>query len=305
MIEAQRFGHIVLAVRDMKKSADFYCRAAGLQIAAYSEPRGQCFMSFGDDHHAFALFQRAAPDGRPPEQTQPGIAHIVFELGGSGNLHAAIRDLAEIGVAPVSDPDSRAGDGGVDRIGVRDPDGNLVVLTAGGVEGKKRLAQLALNVTGLAEARDFYRRVLGIGVISENPDAGSCLLGLDGDRPELALFGGAAPDAPPPDETQPRLIHFAWQLPDFQAVQAAYRELTGQGIPVETMQHNVTNSLYVKDADGHVCELYCDRWEDGFEAMRTQGPMTKILDIETGEGIGDDLFSAKAKEKNEETAAAK
>lgn len=304
MIEAQRFGHIVLAVRDMKKSADFYCRATGLQIAAYSEERGQCFLSFGDDHHAFALFRRAAPDGRPPADTQPGIAHIVFELGSAEALRAALQELSETGVAPGGDPGIRAGDGGADRTGVRDPDGNLVVLTAGG-GGKRRLAQLALNVTGLAEARDFYRQVLGIGVVSEDPDAGSCLLGLDGDSPELALFGRAAPDAPPPDETQPRLIHFAWQLPDFPAVQAAYRELTGQGIGVETMQHNVTNSLYVKDADGHVCELYCDRWEDGFEAMRTQGPMTKMLDIETGEGIGDDLFSARAKEKKGEPAAAK
>jgi len=160
----------------------------------------------------------------------------------------------------------------------------------------KRISHLVLNVKDVARSRDFYVNVLGLKVASEKPEAGVCFLSLGEQHHDLGLFQRAAADAAPPDETQPRMIHFAWQLKDFAEVQAKYRELTAQGLAVDTVLHNVTQSLYVTDPDGHVCELYCDRWEDGFEAMSTQGPMTKQLDIETGEGIGEDVFAAKARE---------
>lgn len=289
MIPARRFGHVVLAVRDMKKSSEFYAMAVGLRVAAYNESRGQCFMSFGDDHHTLGLFQRAAPDGAAPSPEQPGILRIAFEMEGLPAIRAARARLAEAGVAVES--------GGTRGIRFRDPDGNGVELdVAAGAVGRRRISHLVLNVRDVARSRDFYLGILGLGVVSEEPDEGVCLLGLDGRRRDLALVQRVAADAPPPDETQPRMIHFAWQLEDFAEVQAKYRELVAQGIAVDTVLHNVTQSLYVTDPDGHVCELYCDRWEDGFEAMSTQGPMTRRLDIETGEGIGEDVFAAKARE---------
>lgn len=53
---------------------------------------------------------------------------------------------------------------------------------------------------------------------------------------------------------------------------------------MEPIQHNITNSLYLSDPDGHLVELYCDRWENGIEVMRTQGPKRVALDMETGLG---------------------
>ena len=70
-------------------------------------------------------------------------------------------------------------------------------------------------------------------------------------------------------------------------LQAAHDELTEAGITLEPIQHNITNSLYIKDPDGHVVELFCDRWEDGIEVLRTQGPMRRELDMESGEAVGD------------------
>ena len=152
MIKAQRLGHIVLSVRDMKASTDFYTRTIGLKVASYKPERGQAFLSFGDDHHALALFQRAAPDAEPPADDQPGIQHI------------------------------------------------------------------------------------------------------------------------------------AWQLEDFAAVQAAWRELQEIGIPVErSVEHNVTRSIYFRDPDNNCVELFCNRWEKGFEAMQTTRMSTAPLDVETGE----------------------
>ena len=42
------------------------------------------------------------------------------------------------------------------------------------------------------------------------------------------------------------------------------------------------------DPDGNMVELYCDRWgEKGREVLRATGPQRKILDMETGEAVGD------------------
>jgi catechol-2,3-dioxygenase len=75
-----------------------------------------------------------------------------------------------------------------------------------------------------------------------------------------------------------------WQLENYEALKAAYIELEGKGIEVfRTTQHNITNSIYVKDPDGVVIELFCNRFEDGFNVMKTLGPRTDHLDILTGE----------------------
>ena len=71
-------------------------------------------------------------------------------------------------------------------------------------------------------------------------------------------------------------------------MQAAHAELTEAGIEMEPIQHNITNSLYMRDPDGNVVELYCDRWADGIEVMRTQGPKRVALDIQTGVGADDE-----------------
>jgi catechol 2,3-dioxygenase len=160
----------------------------------------------------------------------------------------------------------------------------------------KRLGHLVLNVKDMAKSRDFYVDVLGLKVASEKAERGVCFLSLGEKHHDLALFQRAGADASYPDDTQPRMIHFAWQLKDFAEVQAKYKELQAKGYALNTALHNVTQSMYVTDPDGNVCELYCDRWEDGFEAMRTQGPLTRKLDMETGEGVGPDLFAPKPKE---------
>lgn len=149
----------------------------------------------------------------------------------------------------------------------------------------EKLGHLVLNVSDLAASRDFYVKVCGFEVMAENAERKIVFLSLGDDHHHLALIQRAT--GPRPDATQPGLVHFAWRLEDFTAVQAAYKELTEAGIEIEPIQHNVTNSLYMKDPDGHLVELYCDRWGDkGMDVMRTQGPKRMALDMETGEAVG-------------------
>ena len=88
----------------------------------------------------------------------------------------------------------------------------------------------------------------------------------------------------------------AWQLGDFAELQAAHKELTKAGIALEPIQHNITNSLYMQDPVGNTVELYCDRWgAKGLEVLRTAGPQRKVLDMETGEAVGEAMEVLKAK----------
>jgi len=147
----------------------------------------------------------------------------------------------------------------------------------------KKLGHIVLKVSDMAASRDFYMRTLGLKVSAENLKQGVCFLSIGDEHHDIAVFQRATEPAPSPE--QPGLIHIAWQLPDMDELRAAYRELTAGGIAVRALQHNVTNSIYFDDPDGHTIELYVDRWENNFEAMTTNNQPTVPLDIESGEPV--------------------
>jgi len=148
----------------------------------------------------------------------------------------------------------------------------------------RKLGHVVLKVRDAQQAKDFYTRVLGLQVAYEDRQRGAVFLSFGTEHHELALFQLATGE--PPEAAQPGLHHMAWQLGSFAELQAAYRELAELGIPVEaTVENNVTRSVYFFDPDGNRVELYCDVVANGFAAMRTLGPASKPLDIETGEVV--------------------
>ena len=149
-----------------------------------------------------------------------------------------------------------------------------------------RLGHIVLNVSDLKASCDFYIKIAGFEITAHNEKGKIAFLSLGNEHHHLALVQKAT--GPRPDVTQPGLVHFAWRLDDFAELQAAYAELNEAGIKSDPIQHQVTNSLYLEDPDGHLVELYCDRYDanDGAEIMRTKGPLRLALDMETGEGVG-------------------
>ncbi len=149
-----------------------------------------------------------------------------------------------------------------------------------------RLGHVVMNVSDLKASIAFYTRVVGLEVVSQDTERRIAFLSLGEQHHDLALVERAT--GAKPDADQPGLVHMAWRLADFAELQAAHAELGEAGIELEPIQHNITNSLYMRDPDGHVVELYCDRWADGIEVLRTQGPKRVALDMATGVGADDE-----------------
>lgn len=144
----------------------------------------------------------------------------------------------------------------------------------------QRLAHVMLNVSNAQASKEFYTKVLGLTVSAESADGKTIYLSLGEQHHDLALVEGAT--GPRPGAKQPGVVHFAWQVDDYEALKAAYYELKGKGLDIKhTFQHNVTDSIYIEDPDGMLVELYCNRFENGLEAMQTMGPRTDDLDIDT------------------------
>jgi len=122
MIQAKKLGHLVLKVRDARKSRDFYVRALGLKVAHENLEHGAVFLSFGTQHHDLALFELAT--GEAPDATQPGLHHTAWQLGSFAELQAAHRELHELGIAVESTVEHNV----TRSIYFHDPDGNRVEL---------------------------------------------------------------------------------------------------------------------------------------------------------------------------------
>ena len=143
----------------------------------------------------------------------------------------------------------------------------------------RKLGHIVLKVRDAQTSKEFYTRALGLKVAHEDHEHGAVFLSFGVQHHELALFQLATGEAP--DPTQPGLHHMAWQLGNYEELQAAYRELKALGVPIEsTIEHNVTRSVYFPDPDGNRVELYCDMVENGFETMRTLGPKREPLHLE-------------------------
>lgn len=144
------------------------------------------------------------------------------------------------------------------------------------------LGCLVFNCRDLERSKDFYARVVGFRVVAEDAARKMALLAKGERDQRIALVERAS--AEPPGAGQPGMIHMAWELGSFEELQAAYRELRARGVQFErTVQHHVTRSIYFRDPDNNCMELFCNRHENGFEAMRSHNMGTAKLNVETGE----------------------
>lgn len=123
--EGTRLGHVHLRVSDLGRAEAFYHQALGFDVTLRRYP-GALFMSAGGYHHHLGTNVWAG-QGIPPAATEgPGLSYFTISLPGRADLMRAAARLQSHGIAPGEIADY----GPCLGVGVYDPDGILVILTA-------------------------------------------------------------------------------------------------------------------------------------------------------------------------------
>jgi catechol 2,3-dioxygenase len=101
MIKLQRLGHVLISVRDLERSKDFYTRILGFKVLEH----GGLFLSIGGLGNTFDLFQCTNPDAVASSDADLagrnglGVRHIAFAVETEDDLRDAYFALQSAGVA--------------------------------------------------------------------------------------------------------------------------------------------------------------------------------------------------------------
>ena len=126
MIKLQRLGHVLIAVRDLEKSKDFYTRILGFKLLEQDPEHGGVFLSIDGMGNTLDLFPCTDPAAVAPAGGGPtsglGVRHTAFAVATELDLKDAWHALEDAGV-----PILRA----IDHVSQKslyfhDPDGNLL-----------------------------------------------------------------------------------------------------------------------------------------------------------------------------------
>jgi catechol 2,3-dioxygenase len=99
MIKTERIGHVVLKIRELARSRQFYSEVLGLDVMF--EMPGMAFLASNRrDHHEIGLMEVGAA-AEEPKGRQVGLAHVAFRLKDEAELIKAYRELKERRV-PIS-----------------------------------------------------------------------------------------------------------------------------------------------------------------------------------------------------------
>lgn len=105
MIKLQRLGHVLISVRNLERSKDFYTRILGFKVLEQDPGHGGVFLSIGGLGNTLDLFQctdpdaTAAPDGDPVGRNRLGVRHTAFALESEDDLRDAYHALQAAGIA--------------------------------------------------------------------------------------------------------------------------------------------------------------------------------------------------------------
>jgi catechol 2,3-dioxygenase len=122
-MKVKSLGHVVLKVRDLKRSVPFYTDVLGLkEVARYDKEFRLVFFSISGNHHDFALLETEAEAPSAPEQA-PGLSHVAFKVGDNlDELRSAKTWLEANGVKIDMIADHHVSQ----SMYISDPDGNSI-----------------------------------------------------------------------------------------------------------------------------------------------------------------------------------
>ncbi len=116
-----RLDHLVLTVRDIDATCDFYARVLGMSVVTFGE--GRKALAFGQQK--FNLHQAGREFEPKADKPTPGAIDLC--LIADGSLADVVAHLSACGVPILEGPVKRTGAvGPIDSVYFRDPDQNLI-----------------------------------------------------------------------------------------------------------------------------------------------------------------------------------
>lgn len=271
----RRAGHVVLRVTDPFRAREFLERVVGFQTFGQE---GESFFFLTahpvSNHHMIAV--RGGKGERLPDSArQIGMVSVSYEVTDLDELRRLSARIADEGPGygvSIVQPERQTT---IAAFTVADADGNWLefysrlpdaalpaVRRVEAVRvGVRRTSHLTLRCKDQANSRAFYEEMLGLVVVEEAMDGRLALSGDPVTRlPVLVLAQARELGVPVP---KPRemygMEHFSMEVASFAHLQNVYRHLRERGAHVHhTIDHGVTNSVYVIDPDGNLIEVYHD-----------------------------------------------
>lgn len=159
-MRVDHFDHIVLVVRDLDATTDFYTRVLGMRAVTFGG--GRRALTFGSSkinlHRAGKEFEPGA------HRPTPGSADICLTV--HQPVGDVVAELGRLGVAVEEGPVPRTGAlGPMTSVYVRDPDGNLVELSSYHTSGvvEERIAALGLKLPEVVPPLATYQPAVRSG----------------------------------------------------------------------------------------------------------------------------------------------
>jgi catechol 2,3-dioxygenase-like lactoylglutathione lyase family enzyme len=118
-------GHIVLNVRNLKKSEAFYRSILGLKISARNLSTRMTFLSYGREHHDVALMELPPGSKHVAGKGMPKVHHFCIYVGSNDVIDRLCPVLKRRKIPIVSGPETLVVAGNR-SISFLDPDGNRV-----------------------------------------------------------------------------------------------------------------------------------------------------------------------------------
>ncbi|MEI7428134.1 MAG: VOC family protein [Betaproteobacteria bacterium] len=128
-IKPRKLGHIVLAVRDIHQSVNFYTNVLGLQVSDWISDQ-MVFLRSGTDHHDLALAQipkDSVDINDLPRYSRPGLEHFSYLVDSLKDIEDAVQFLKDNQIEIVRGI-GKHGPGENCFLVFKDPDGNNVEL---------------------------------------------------------------------------------------------------------------------------------------------------------------------------------
>jgi catechol 2,3-dioxygenase len=277
----RRAGHVVLRVTDLMRAKEFLEDVVGFQT--YGQEGSFYFLTANpvSNHHMIAV--RSGKSGeRLPDPRQIGMISISYEVNTFDDLRRLYQRIKQQGPAFGAMLLRTEDFGWIINFVAADHDGNQLEFYCRRLEGDgtdldapvtaedpkrlparrsgiRRTSHLNLRCTDRSASEAFYREMLHLVPVAD-ANGRVYLASAPGAHPVLALEQSSDADAPlPMPKKMYGMEHFSMELVSFEQLQHAYRHLKSNGIDVHhTMDHGVTNSVYLIDPDGNLIEIYHD-----------------------------------------------